>query len=383
MNKKCKGHQKHLRNNADCTRVSADPELMNRIQGMINQSPSGTTGTCTASIESSTDSFSTNSYRRRRRYSKQKAYRRTLGMYDATISDVSEQGGDDLSCQEKLIQLMHEELNSGSIDAMMASHRSLLSNNEYNDISSVDGFDEFQKQGEAPAKVSEKVASELEKPPIENIIVSHTQPDIDDENVLSFSENYAITSGDFENANNPLADNISKISNCSPTTHDSRCQEYYSIYQDAVRIRSQSQDASHESEYNRNTRVRFNTVSIRHYERILTENPSTIEGPSIGIGWNYVEEKDISLYHYEQYVQNNRKLSVSLVLNREQRQDILFDLGYTPRQIASAVRGNNRARNQRRQTVQNLKVARFEEAIENVKGRCMNLISVKGKKSSF
>ena len=110
----------------------------------------------------------------------------------------------------------------------------------------------------------------------------------------------------------------------------------------------------------------FSTVSIRFYERILTENPSTILGPSIGIGWTFEEKPSIDLNAYES--ERGEPLpSWKLVLNREQRESLLIGLGVSAAEIAAGVRRNNKARQQRRQTVQNLKAFKVEEALEGVK----------------
>lgn len=283
-------------------------------------------------------------------------------MYDATIVDLSEDGGDDddLSIQEKLISLLQE--------ASAA------------EMSSIGGLDENQKAGEISENVSEM------KPPMDNIVVSlPSSSEIHGDSEIIFPGD-AVFGGGYE-YNNSFSDMVSRTpdfrSRCSSAIAPNDPQEQECFYEDrAITKRSDAQ--YHQSEQqlerdSRTTRVRFGTVSIRHYERILTENPSTIEGPSIGIGWNFQEESAMPVYHYENSMYLARKPSYSLVLNREQRQDILLDLGYTPREMASAVRSNNRARNQRRQTVQNLKAHRFEETMETVKGRCLKLFSLRKK----
>ena len=97
----------------------------------------------------------------------------------------------------------------------------------------------------------------------------------------------------------------------------------------------------------------FSTVSIRHYERILTLNPSTIQGPSIGIGWRYQATSVVDLDLYEAQ-RGPPRPSPQLVLNRTQREELLASVGVSSSDIAAGVRDNLKARDQRRRTVQGM-----------------------------
>ncbi len=99
--------------------------------------------------------------------------------------------------------------------------------------------------------------------------------------------------------------------------------------------------------------LRFSTVSIRHYERILTENPSTILGPSIGIGWRFQQDAPAELDQYEAF-RGPPLPSPQLVLSRQVREEILTALGFTKADMAAAIRNNLKTREQRRRSVQNL-----------------------------
>ena len=114
--------------------------------------------------------------------------------------------------------------------------------------------------------------------------------------------------------------------------------------------------------------VRFGTVQIRSFERILGDNPSTISGAPIGIGWRFVQFRPQSVNEFEERRQPPRP-SHSLVLNRDIREDMLVSLGYSKKEIAAAIRTNLKCRNKRRQTVQNLRAEGVEEKVESaVKG---------------
>lgn len=127
--------------------------------------------------------------------------------------------------------------------------------------------------------------------------------------------------------------------------------------------------------------ISFSTVSIRLYERILVENPATIKGVSIGIGWRYASKPAQDITKYEYASGNTTKQSAQLVIGPDAREALLLDLGYTKKELATALRSINKARNQRRQTVQNLKAEKVEEAFENAGKKVKSILSFKKNKS--
>jgi hypothetical protein len=127
----------------------------------------------------------------------------------------------------------------------------------------------------------------------------------------------------------------------------------------------------------RDRKVGFQSVYVRTYERILENNPSCTSGPSIGIGWNYDIEQEFFVDDFERIREGERK--GDLVLSREEREDMLLDLGYTERELAQAVRTMIKQKNQRRQTVQNLSTSGAEEMLENAGRRVRKLLGRKSK----
>lgn len=112
--------------------------------------------------------------------------------------------------------------------------------------------------------------------------------------------------------------------------------------------------------------VGFTTVQIRSYERILGDNPSCTDGPSVSIGWKYKDNSVLqSVDEYEEQRTSSRSRFVP-ILSRHEREAMLMDLGYTRSDIANALRDNVRTRNRRRQTVTNLYAARAEDAAESI-----------------
>ena len=156
--------------------------------------------------------------------------------------------------------------------------------------------------------------------------------------------------------------------------------------------------------------VDFSSVTIRHYERIVGDNPACVHGPPIGIGWKYKSYEtrrgdssrciiDVSissgelcrsshhslsnmksnkyLYSVQEFeeLRHNQRLSgPELVLTRPEREQLLMDWGYTAQDLAKAVRVNRAAQNKRRQTINNLGAAPMEEAMESVSRKVRSLL---------
>jgi hypothetical protein len=123
--------------------------------------------------------------------------------------------------------------------------------------------------------------------------------------------------------------------------------------------------------------LRFDKVMVRNYEQILSDNPACATGPSIGLGWEFVEQdNDIEDWEMER---GRLRCSSELRMKRDQREKLLRDLGYTERNIAAAVRAGHKIRCQRRQTVNNLKVSKIEEAVETAR-RIVKIMLCLGRK---
>jgi hypothetical protein len=123
--------------------------------------------------------------------------------------------------------------------------------------------------------------------------------------------------------------------------------------------------------------VSFHEVRVRQYERILCDFPASKNGPSIGLGWTYIQTRSKSVDHYED---NDRRRNQcrrkDFMLSRRARETLIREWGYSDRQIASVVRDLNRIRFQRRQTVNNLGVvsSKMEEIVETAKRRVKRCI---------
>ena len=119
--------------------------------------------------------------------------------------------------------------------------------------------------------------------------------------------------------------------------------------------------------------VSFAKVQVRYYENILTDNPAVQSGPPIGIGWRFNDGGTLDVDDWELRKGDTRR-SADLLIPRRVRVAMLHDLGYSEKQVADMVRGVMKAKNRRKQTVNNLPAAGMEEAIENAKRRVVNLL---------
>mmetsp|Transcript_13268 Transcript_13268/g.24066 ORF Transcript_13268/g.24066 Transcript_13268/m.24066 type:complete len:235 (-) Transcript_13268:82-786(-) len=124
-------------------------------------------------------------------------------------------------------------------------------------------------------------------------------------------------------------------------------------------IRAQHNRGSHEQS------VLFSLVEIREYPRILGDNPSCRSGPPISLGWDYDKAVvvKVPIREFDEIPRQNG--TRHFLLSRGERERILLDVGYTQSQIAQSVRQMIKIKKQRRQTINNLPVERFEEAVEN------------------
>jgi hypothetical protein len=102
--------------------------------------------------------------------------------------------------------------------------------------------------------------------------------------------------------------------------------------------------------FNTARRVSFDTIQVRVYERILDVHPSTSSGPSVGLGWRYTERLPEKLSNKETVRRRNRHF----ILDRKVRNEMLRDLGYTKKEISQAERVNEKIKDQRKQTLNNL-----------------------------
>eukprot|EP00543_Licmophora_paradoxa_P003119 CAMPEP_0202456352 /NCGR_PEP_ID=MMETSP1360-20130828/13626_1 /ASSEMBLY_ACC=CAM_ASM_000848 /TAXON_ID=515479 /ORGANISM="Licmophora paradoxa, Strain CCMP2313" /LENGTH=338 /DNA_ID=CAMNT_0049076135 /DNA_START=675 /DNA_END=1691 /DNA_ORIENTATION=+ len=124
--------------------------------------------------------------------------------------------------------------------------------------------------------------------------------------------------------------------------------------------------------------IGWREIQIREYSRTVGDNPSCSSGPPLTIDWEFNPKSLVmSVDGYEKR-RPPRKSQFEMVLPREERQEMLMDeWRISQTQIASAVRANIKAKNQRRRTVNNLgKMTKIEEISESVQRKTLRLVTL-------
>ena len=121
--------------------------------------------------------------------------------------------------------------------------------------------------------------------------------------------------------------------------------------------------------------VSFDKVKIREFERVLGDNPPPSPGPSLALGWNYNEMKEVSIDKFEKHGANgkprkwgsarnllgtNKKQSDGdFHMTPEQRIKIAQKLGYSQGEIKKNIREGEKIRQQRNATEYERDIARI------------------------
>lgn len=112
-------------------------------------------------------------------------------------------------------------------------------------------------------------------------------------------------------------------------------------------------------------KLRFSTLSIREYPRVLGDNVTTM-GPPISLSWQYEDEIVYEIEDYEQAIQDTRRTQSELKMPSSLRDTILREMGYSRGEIQDAVKSSNIARNRRKRTNETLNLQPLQEAFEKV-----------------
>uniref|UniRef100_A0A7S2PCG5 Uncharacterized protein n=1 Tax=Skeletonema marinoi TaxID=267567 RepID=A0A7S2PCG5_9STRA len=99
--------------------------------------------------------------------------------------------------------------------------------------------------------------------------------------------------------------------------------------------------------------IKFNTVEIREFPIVLSNNPACEYGPSIEIGWEYTDINTadnairVSQYEKERFGKRRHEKKgrpSKLYLSQVRREAILKEAGYTDKEVKRAVREKSKAR---------------------------------------
>ena len=117
-----------------------------------------------------------------------------------------------------------------------------------------------------------------------------------------------------------------------------------------------------------NSKVKFGSVSIREFSIEIGDNPSCSRGPAVTLGWDIVKTSTyVNVEKYEQSWHSFHHTGMNapdMILTRKERERMLLENGFSANDIADGIRKILKVKNQRRQTIHNLPVARLEEIVE-------------------
>ena len=123
--------------------------------------------------------------------------------------------------------------------------------------------------------------------------------------------------------------------------------------------------------------VSFSTVHVRRYSTILGDNPSCTNGPSLSIGWEYEDEGAFDVDGYDRAVPSS---PADLLFSREERESILTRLGYSNKEMTDSIRLLIKSKNQRRQTVNNLRAEGFETILQSARRKVKRVLIPSGQR---
>lgn len=121
----------------------------------------------------------------------------------------------------------------------------------------------------------------------------------------------------------------------------------------------------HATESSKVRRLRFHQVTIREYPRVLGDNVCMM-GVPISISWEHQGEKVYDLEEYEEACSHTRRTQTELKIPSSHRNTLLRETGYSAKEIQEAIKRSNITRNQRKRTVEMLKMHTVHEALEKV-----------------
>ena len=126
------------------------------------------------------------------------------------------------------------------------------------------------------------------------------------------------------------------------------------------------------------SKISFGHIHVRTYERVLGDNPCS-NGPPLSIGWRFNRKRAVSIDDFERVRAVTRKDYKDMILPRGKREGMLMEIGYSRGELAESIRTCIKIKNQRRQTVHNLSVMKFEEFAEKIKRKVLCVFSPKWK----
>ena len=159
------------------------------------------------------------------------------------------------------------------------------------------------------------------------------QTEIDRSIVDTFSsDTYFVSAQDFDkkNRNSQFAmTSNSRASSLTSTTEpivdadgEENSDDENREITDAVHPNPQKIEPTHTTPRDDSRKLRFSTLTIREYPRVLGDNV-TVVGPPITLSWEYQNEKVYDIEEYEEAIQDTRRTQAELKMPSAHRDKIL------------------------------------------------------------
>lgn len=127
----------------------------------------------------------------------------------------------------------------------------------------------------------------------------------------------------------------------------------------------------------RPSKVRFNEVLIREYASMVDINPGVSRGPAMGLSWEYAEIKAITVDDWELCHPPRREMR-EMKMTMNERMDVLRASGHSRNEILQMIKATNIARNQRKATLERMKLAGTQAKVERLGRAAMRFIGLRG-----
>lgn len=121
--------------------------------------------------------------------------------------------------------------------------------------------------------------------------------------------------------------------------------------------------------------AKFTTVTIREYSITIGDNPASVTGPSLSLGWTYSSEQTFLLADFEDQRPPRRK-GREMILPARLRLERLQDAGFSKSEITSGTKPVNIARAQRKHTLETMQLQKLQSIGESLFRKILNLFTL-------
>lgn len=124
-------------------------------------------------------------------------------------------------------------------------------------------------------------------------------------------------------------------------------------------------------------RVTFSTIDIKQFEQQMNSHSACSYGPALGLGWNCLDSKSISVDDYEtirpsEYRRNSQEMLIPISL----RESILKEIGYSRKQIEECSRRTRISTQHKKNTVKKSLSLSLRRCVSKLPSRTLSIRSI-------